>query len=69
MLGGYIWFGQGPKVRKNRAELAGNGEKTSETELGIFDLPKPSLSGLGAEQIEYDLRKRYRLMFKSLFAL
>lgn len=40
MLGGYIWFGQAAKVRKNRAELAGNSEKTGEIELDIFDLPK-----------------------------
>lgn len=40
MLGGYIWFGQAAKVRKNRAELAENSEKTGKNELEIFDLPK-----------------------------
>jgi len=40
MLGGYIWFGQAAKVRKNRAELAGNSEKTGEIELDLLDLPK-----------------------------
>ena len=54
MLGGYIWFGQTVKVRKNRAELAENGEKTGEIELGILDLPKPSLFGIGTEQIKSD---------------
>jgi len=47
MLGGYIWFGQAAKVRKNRAVLAGNGEKTGEIELDILDLPKPSLVEIG----------------------
>jgi hypothetical protein len=40
MLGGYIWFGQATKVRKNRAELAGNSEKTGEIGLDILDLLK-----------------------------
>lgn len=47
MLGEYIWFGQAAKVRKNRAVLAGNGEKTGEIELDILDLPKPSLFEIG----------------------
>ncbi len=54
MLGGYIWFGQAAKVRKIRAELAGNGEKTGEIELVILDLPRSSLFGIETEQIEVD---------------
>lgn len=47
MLGGYIWFGQAVKVRKNRAELAANGEKTGELNWVSSICPSPPYLELG----------------------